>query len=274
MLHYEQIRVEGRILSYATEGSGPSLVLLHGLGFDHRLWAATVPYLAGHARVIVPDLPGFGRSAALPDQSSPEDMLRALAGMLTNTGAVPCMLAGFGLGGTLALALASRYPERVQALVAVSALGPQTWPETGSGHVAAIMSNIPGMLGLTMRLAPHAIAKRYLHSALSATPVPAEYTLLVESVLRDGAQCRALIKHLKRLNAWPEIMRRFSGVRAPSLIVWGERNRIYKLSAAERLRHAVPGAQLHTIIGAGHLLPLEQPDTLAAVMRAFFGFRR
>ena len=274
MLRYEQVIIEGRRISYATEGSGPALVLLHGLGFDYRLWAATAPYLVGHARVIIPDLPGFGRSQALPDGTGPDDMLRVLAAMLTATAAVPCMIAGFGLGGTLALALAARNPERVHSVIAISALGPQSWPETGSGRLAAFLATMPGVLGLGMRLAPRLVAQRYVHAALSTPDSSAEATQLIERVLRDPAQRQSLVKSLAQLRAWQDLMRRFSGVRAPCLIVWGERDRIYGLRAAERLRHAVPGSQLHSFNGAGHLLPLEQPDSLAALMRAFWGFKR
>lgn len=272
MLRYDQVLIEGRKIGYATEGSGPALVLLHGLGFDQRLWTQTAPYLVGHARVIIPDLPGFGQSTTMADGSSADDLLRTMAAMLTATGAVPTLLGGFGLGGTLALALAARNPERVQSVVAVSALGPQTWPETGSGNMAAFLASIPGMLGLSMRLAPAAVAKSYVHTAM-ANPTD-EAVKLVESLLRDHAQRQSLRKYLGQLDAWPTVMRRFSGVRAPTLIVWGEHDRIYKLRAAERLRHAVPGSQLYTIPGAEHLLPLELPDTLAAVMRSFYGFRR
>ncbi len=274
MLRYEHVMVENRRLGYATEGSGPALVLLHGLGFDHRLWVATAPYLVGHTRVIIPDLPGFGRSAALPDGTGPDAMLRSLAAMLTATAAVPCMIAGFGIGGTLALGVAARNPERVHAVVAISALGPQTWPETGTGRIAALFSALPGALGMSMRFAPHMLATRYLRDAISSIAVNPEAVELVESVLRDPVQRQTLLKTLGQLNDWKQLIRRFSGVRAPSLIIWGERDSIYGLHAAERLRHAVPGSQLHTMNGAGHLLPLEQPDGLAAVMRTFFGLRR
>jgi pimeloyl-ACP methyl ester carboxylesterase len=64
-------------------------------------------------------------------------------------------------------------------------------------------------------------------------------------------------------------MRQLGGIRAPTLLIWGERDALYGLPAAERLRHDIPGARLLTIAGAGHLLPVDRPIELAAEMRRF-----
>jgi pimeloyl-ACP methyl ester carboxylesterase len=152
MLRHASAVVEGRTIRYATEGSGPVLLLIPGLPFDHRMWAPSIPYLVGHMRVVAPDLP----SAA----EAPETLVRLLAGLLTATQAVPCFVAGAGLGGALALTLAARYPERVRAVVAVGSAGADPWPEPGIFRLARTLRQVPGALGLAARLLPGRLAPR------------------------------------------------------------------------------------------------------------------
>jgi pimeloyl-ACP methyl ester carboxylesterase len=78
-----------------------------------------------------------------------------------------------------------------------------------------------------------------------------------------------LVGLLQHVDDWRFLVRQLGGVRMPVLLVWGERDALYGLPAAERLRHQVTAARLITIAGAGHLLPVERPIELAAEMRRF-----
>jgi pimeloyl-ACP methyl ester carboxylesterase len=270
MLHYAQALVEGRQIFYATEGQGQPLLLLHGPPFDHQVWAPAIPFLSGHFRVVAPDLPGFGRSQPLDRNGSPEALIRAIAGLMTSLRMVPGFVAGASFGGGIALGLAARHPERVRGLVGVGSLGLERWPTTTQARLARGLRRVPGALGLAIRLAPRLQARWLLRSALSPTS-PAEQALLdqVARTLRARTGRRALIQTLRELDTWQQIMRQLGGIRAPTLLVWGEHDRIYGLPAAERLRHALPGARLLTLAGAGHLLPVERPAELADAMRRF-----
>jgi pimeloyl-ACP methyl ester carboxylesterase len=269
MLRYAQAVVEGRTIRYATEGSGSSLLLLHGLPFDHRLWAPVIPYLARRFRIVAPDLPGFGGSAAGVEES-PEQLIRTIAGFATTMGLVPCAVAGAGLGGGVALGLAARYPERVTAVIGVGALGVEWWPVTAQARLARTARWLPGALPLAMYLFPAALARWYLRSALSDERLitPDVVRQLVETMRSAGSR-RALARALIRLDDWHWLRRQLGAVRAPALLVWGERDRVYELPAAERLRLALPGASLVTLAGAGHLLPIERPVELAETIRHF-----
>src|SRR5262245_24226014 len=166
MLRYAQVMVEGRPIYYATEGRGAPLLLLHGPPFDHQLWASTIPYLSGHFRVVAPDLPGCGRSP-LAEDHSPDALIRIVAGLMTSPHMVPGFVAGASFGGTIALGLTARHPERVRGLVAASTLGVERWPSTFQARLARAASGLPGALGLGMRLAPRAQARWFLHGALA-----------------------------------------------------------------------------------------------------------
>src|SRR5919201_6744673 len=130
MLCYAQVAVEGRRVHYATEGQGPPVLLLHGPPFDHQVWTPAIPYLAGHFRVVAPDLPGYGRSPALDGDDSPDALLPLAAGLMTSLRMVPGFVAGASFGGGVALGLAARHPERVRGLIAIGTLGIERWPHT------------------------------------------------------------------------------------------------------------------------------------------------
>jgi pimeloyl-ACP methyl ester carboxylesterase len=269
MLRYAQVTVEGRPIYYATEGRGAPLLLLHSPPFDHQLWVPAIPYLAGHFRVVAPDLPGYGRSPLEGDQS-PDALIRMVAGLMTGLHMVPGFVAGASFGGAIALGLATRHPERVRGLVAISALGVERWPATLQARLARATRGLPGALALGIRLAPRAQARWFLHGALGDRRA-ADGVLVdqVAATLRSRTGRRALIRALRQLDEWRFVTRQLGGIRARTLLVWGERDMLYGLPVAERMRHAIHGAQLVTLAGAGHLLPIERPEELAAAMRGF-----
>jgi pimeloyl-ACP methyl ester carboxylesterase len=269
MLRYAQITVEGQPIQYATEGAGPPLLLLHPPPFDHRVWAPAIPYLAGHFRVVAPDLPGFGQSPAKLADARPDAMIRLVAGLTTALGLVPGVVAGASLGGALALGLAARHPERVRALVLSGSPGAQLWPATLQARLARRARVVPGLLPLGLRLMPRMHA-RWLARAVVGDPQAADLLAAqATAALRTSAGRRALAQIIRRADDWRFIMRQLGGIRAPTLLIWGERDALYGLPAAERLRHDIPGARLLTIAGAGHLLPVDRPIELAAEMRRF-----
>jgi pimeloyl-ACP methyl ester carboxylesterase len=269
MLRYAQVMVEGRPIYYATEGRGAPLLLLHGPPFDHRLWVSVIPYLAGHFRVVAPDMPGYGRSAPAKDDS-PEALIRVIAGLMTALQMVPGFVAGTSFGGAVALGLAARHPERVRGLVAAGGLGIERWPATLQARLARAARGLPGALALGARLAPRLQARWFLRRALNdRRAADAAIVEQVAATLRSTNGRRALIRALRRLDDWRFVTRQLGGIRAPTLLVWGEHDALYGLPVAERLRHAVHGARLVTLAGAGHLLPIERPEDLAATIRSF-----
>lgn len=271
MLRYDQVLVDGRRIHYAVEGDGAPLLLLHGPPFDHRAWAPTIPYLAGHFRVVAPDLPGYGGSSDAACDGSPDSFIRSMAGLMTALRMVPGFVAGASFGGAVALGLAARHPERVRALVVTGAPGERPWPATFQTRLARAARRAPGLLALGLWMAPRAQARWFLHRAFGDRRlVSDEIVEQVATTLRDPAQRRLLVRTIRQVDTWRFVMRQLGGIRAPALLVWGERDGVYDLRSAERLRHAIPGARLVTIAGAGHLVSIERPAELAELMRRFF----
>jgi pimeloyl-ACP methyl ester carboxylesterase len=269
MLRYAQILVEGQAIHYATEGDGAPLLLLHPPPFDHHVWAPAIPYLSGHFRIVAPDLPGCGKSGAPLSDGGPDGLIRLAAGLTTALRMVPCVVVGISFGGAIALGLAARHPERVRGLVAVGSPGPQLWPATVQARFAKSARHVPGLLTLALRLAPQAQARWLARGMVGDRSLADNLAEQATVTLRTSIGRRAFVHIIQHVDDWRFVMRQLGGIRAPTLLIWGERDALYTLPAAERLRHEIPGARLITIAGAGNMLSIERPIELGAELRRF-----
>jgi len=201
---------------------------------------------------------------------SPDSLIHLIAGLTTALRMVPCAVAGASFGGAIALGLAIRHPERVRALAAIGAPGVQIWPQGLQARLARATRRLPGTTALGMRLAPRAQARWFVRNGLSDRQLASDELIeQAAATLQARSGRRAIMGMLRHMDDWRFVLRQLGAIRAPTLLVWGERDAYYGLPAAERLRHAIPGARLVTLGGAGHLLPIERPVDLAAQMRPF-----
>src|SRR5205823_3335682 len=123
MLEERWLEARGGRIRYFVAGDGPPLLLVHGLGGSATNWCELAPLLAARRRVLVPDLPGHGRSAALPAVSGLEPFADRLALVAEREQMLPAAVVGHSLGGLVALRLAIRRPREVAALVLAGAAG-------------------------------------------------------------------------------------------------------------------------------------------------------
>jgi len=234
-----------------SQGSGPSLTLLHANGGDHRDFEAVAPSFAESGwRVTTPDWPGHGRSP----RSQPETAVgfgQLLVRMLDDLGGEHVLL-GNSVGGFAALYAAARRPDRVAGLVLVSPGG-----------------FTPHWIGTTM--ACKAIGSRRL--------APAAYRNLPRLYLRDrNSGVAGVIERAGQASRSPEraevyasVWRSFTdpdhdarplaaAVRCPTLLAWGTRDPILPWQLdGRRARAALPDAQTVTFAGAGHQPFIERP---------------
>src|SRR6185369_5391630 len=116
----KKININGIELAYERQGTGKSLVLLHGYPLDHHLWDEIVPLLKDTFDLIIPDLRGFGKSTTVETAYTMNDFASDIAGLLDQLGIQKTAIAGHSMGGYVALAFASLYPKRVSGLALVS----------------------------------------------------------------------------------------------------------------------------------------------------------
>ncbi len=241
-------------------GSGPAVVLVHGYPLDGAMWSGVARALSPRLRVLKPDLPGRGETAA-PSGGSIDDYADFLAAVLDGL-PEPAGLAGFSMGGYAALALARRRPEKLAALALVDTRAAAD-DEAGRGKrdeaiatlrsagVAAIADAMVGKLLTPASLANRDLVERVRRIILRQKPETVEADLLA---LRDR----------------PDARRALASIAIPTLVVVGAQDALTPPADAQAMADAIPGARLTEIPGAGHLAPMERPGAVAAALGDFF----
>ena len=265
--HVAEIR--GVRTRYFVGGEGPPLVIVHGLGGAAVNFTELAPILAGRRRVLIPDLPGHGRSQPLKYVDGLTTYAEHVAAVADLEEMFPAPVIGYSMGGVIALRLAVERPNNVPALALVAAAGivsvtrrAEIWlAATGTVRPAQVMTRFRGTFARRPRL-------RWLpFGAWGAVDPPG---LSPESVLGFlegpsqhtdvGAAGRALLTDDPR----PDLDR----VRCPVFLLWGARDRLVPLEDgfeyARRLR-----APIRTLPAAGHLLVGEQPQACAEILLEF-----
>jgi pimeloyl-ACP methyl ester carboxylesterase len=234
--------VAGRPL-YAWRAAGapgaPAVVLVHGLGVSGRYMTPLADALAGDARLLVPDLPGFGRSPAPPGPLDTAGLADAVVDAMTAAGLERATLVGNSYGCQIAVEAAGRHPERIESVVLV---GPTLDPEARS------------------------VLRQLGRLALAAFVEPPSLTALA---LADYVRCgpRRVVATIRHALAH-DMASALAAVRVPALVVRGGRDPIVPRRWAERAAR-LARARLVEIPGGGHALNYDAPRRLARVVRAW-----
>ena len=250
----ETLKVGGHAVQVSSGGSGEPLLYLHGAGV--YWWMPVHDRLAARRRVHVPVHPGFGGSEAFEDIEAMEDLVFHTTDVMDALGLDRADVVGLSLGGWLAAELALRHPARVRRLVLVDAAG----------------TRVPGVPREDLFMATPARARQILFadpaSALAASLVPdVPPPDRLEAALRGREAAARLLWNTHV--AQRKLTSRLGRIKAPTLVVWGAEDRLLPLPYGEAYRRGIPGAQLVTIAGAGHLPPFEQPERFAGVVLDF-----
>ncbi len=243
-------------------GSGVPLVLLHGFPFDHSIWAAQVAGLSDVARVLAPDLPGFGGSAPLPGDPTAATIAayaQAVLAWADGLGLHSFALAGHSMGGYVALALAHLAPTRLAGLILVSSRAGADTPEAAAGrHKQAAAVGARGSVAVAEAMLPK----------LFAPHTPAAVRAAVEALIvrqtAPGIQA-ALYAMASRPDARPWL----GTIPTPTLTIAGTDDALIPPTEAQAMRDGLRNAAYVEIAGAGHLPMLETPVALTAALRPF-----
>lgn len=266
-------RVKGVQMRYFVGGTGPPLVLVHGLGGGAANWAELAPLLARRRRLLVPDLPGHGRSTALPAVSGLEPFADRVALLAEREAMVPAPVIGHSLGGMVVLRLALRHPQHVTALVLAAAAGLSIGNVWGRNLLSLFSTVRPGRLAARhrRRVARSGLLRRLVFGFVSVADPRALTDEAVEGFLA------AQLLHTDIGSAWQALRvddprQDLEAVSCPVLVLWGAEDAQLPLDDAfeytRRLR-----ARLRIIPGCGHLLIGERPDVCDLALADFLGNR-
>jgi pimeloyl-ACP methyl ester carboxylesterase len=261
--------VKGVRMRYFVGGSGPPLVLVHGLGGAASNWTELAPLLAARHRLLVPDLPGHGGSAQLPAVSGLEPFADRVGLLAEREGMLPAPVVGHSLGGMVVLRLALRRPADVQALVLAAAAGLSIGGVWGRNLLSLFTTVRPGRLAARYRIwvSRSRLLRRLVFGFVSVADPVGLSDEAVEGFLA------AQLLHTDIDSAWQALRaddprQELEALGCPALVLWGAEDVQLPLGDAfeytRRLR-----ARLRVIPGCGHLLIAERPDACAQAIDDF-----
>jgi 4,5:9,10-diseco-3-hydroxy-5,9,17-trioxoandrosta-1(10),2-diene-4-oate hydrolase len=260
--------VAGLRVRYVRAGSGPAVVLLHGLASSIYTWKDVLPALAADHDVVALDLPGFGDSdqpVPLRGALLPEVVAHLIAGL----GLERPALVGHSLGGAVAVLLAARPEAGVSRLALLDAAGFQAEAERPAlvRVAASPAARLLEVLPVRRRVTVLGLRQVFFDDALVTTERVDEY---LRPLLRPSAVAsqRSLLAGLEAELA-AAFTRALPGVRVPTLIVWGRDDAWIPVSHAARFVGAIAGARSVVLERCGHNPQEERP---AEVMRLLTGF--
>jgi pimeloyl-ACP methyl ester carboxylesterase len=249
-----------QLLYFTERGSGPPLLLVHGLMVTGEMFEPVTGQLATRHRVIVPDLRGHGRSRGLPPPYTAAQLAADLSCLLDHLGVDSTAVLGYSQGGAIAQQLALDHPKRCDRLVLACtfAFNMATAREWLEGHLAPPLLRVLGTKGLAKLVVSQATRQLGKQRADWLAGLMAD-------------QDRRLMGA-----AWRETMafdsrRRLAEIACPTLVVAGSEDRGVPIHHARMLHDGIPGSQLVIIDGADHALIWTHPDELLRVTDEFLG---
>jgi pimeloyl-ACP methyl ester carboxylesterase len=269
------LELHGHRVVYRIAGSGPPVVLIHGMVNSSRHWESVALRLADDYTVIAPDLIGHGDSATPRGDYSLGAHAAAIRDLLAAIGIGRATIVGHSLGGGVAMQFFWQFPQRTERLALVSS--------GGLGHdVSPLLRSaaLPGASALLWLVAhPRLVSALWevagrLRRHGSGAGVYAQAIARALGPLQRPEDREAFIQTLRavidvrgqRVSA-RDRLHLLDGF--PTLIVWGERDNTIPMSHGLEAHEAIPGSRFETLPRAAHFPHLEDPEGLAAVLRDF-----
>jgi pimeloyl-ACP methyl ester carboxylesterase len=260
--------VEGMTIYCRTEGRGAPLLMIHGFLESHRCWEPILEVLRAHFSLVMLDLPGHGESDRPSQYSYTVDAFaHTIAGLMDALGLSHVTMMGHSFGGTLAMAMAAWYPERVERVVAVDpAIYPLRFPLEGRLALLPFVGEI-----LFKRLYSQRDLRRYFRRDVYLDPrLPTEESVQYywERMNQPGGR-EAIYRTLQTLAHLETMESLLHRVVSPTLLVWGAQDRMVPLSDGHRLEQAIKKSKLIAIPGSGHAPQEERPEEFCAAVLPF-----
>jgi pimeloyl-ACP methyl ester carboxylesterase len=251
--------IEGRRLRYADCGSGPAIVLIHGLGGSWQTWLLNIPALAAEHRVVAVDLPGFGRSDPLPPPAAMATHADVLAALLDRLGITAATVVGHSMGGVVSIMLLERRPDVVARLVLANGGGVPLTP----GRLAMIVNAFKAADRLLKRPGfVRAITRRPRLRRLVFGRFMANHHALRGPFAAEVVPAVAAPGFLGAVAAAGQVAAAVdaASIRCPVLLAWGAKDRILPLARARDMAGLLLDGQLVVFERAGHCPMFEAPD--------------
>jgi pimeloyl-ACP methyl ester carboxylesterase len=270
-----EIHLHGHRVAYRMAGEGPAIMLIHGVTSNSDTWDQVFDLLAEHYTVIAPDLIGHGQSAKPRGDYSMGAYASGLRDFLVALDIDSATLVGHSLGGGIAMQLAYQHPERCQRLVLVSSggLGPEVSPLLRAATLPGSELVIPFLTHAGVLSAGRGVGS--LLGRIGLKPgTDLEEVARGWASLADAEAMSAFVQTLRasvdsggqRVDARDRLYLAGEG---PTMIIWGERDRIIPSEHGIEAHELIPGSRLEIFSGAGHFPHRGEPVRFATLLRDF-----
>jgi pimeloyl-ACP methyl ester carboxylesterase len=257
----KRLEVFGQKIHYVEAGTGPNVILLHGLADDWSVWEQTLPALKTRHHVWAMDQIGFGQSDKPFINYRVTVFVEFLHAFMKRAGIEKATLVGNSLGGWVAAAYAHAHPDRVEKLVLVNAAGywPQGVPELRREELTQMVTSSPSAYRAMMQwmfyddsLVTEAAVEQYYTAQLKRND---GYTInqFIESVLRREDRLDALLPAIK----------------TPTLVLWTREDEATPLAIGQAFAKVLPNAQTTILERCGHMPQLECAGKLNEALLKF-----
>jgi pimeloyl-ACP methyl ester carboxylesterase len=256
----KQLDAGGLRINYYEDGSGPDLVLLHGMFGDYLDWAPVLGLLARKFHVVALDLPGFGESGKPDVAYTGEFFVDKLDEFFAAAGLKEIILGGNSFGGQIAMLYALRHPEKVSQLVLVDSGGFREVPEAERAMARTILSR-ENLLGMPAAMIPLIFSKVFVKESAEKERYLAKQAAKLKTV--DYPEyVRAVVGSIE-LSMATNLLAELPKIKCPVLLLSGKEDSVVPPEQAEEAARRLPQATLQTMEGCGHMPQLEEPEEFA-----------
>ncbi len=275
--HLRWVRVQDRwmnVLDYG-EGSGAPVLFIHGLSGCWQNWLENIPFFAREHRVLAVDLPGFGESEMPVDEISISGYADTIDALMDELEIETAQVVGNSMGGFIGAEMAIRHPHRIERLVLAAAAGLsiehiRTQRKKGLRHRAENVAFF--YLAWLASKSTIVARRRRLRTALllivAAHPDRLPPALTIEQISGSGKP--GFQDALEAMCDYP-IRDRLEEISCPTLVVWGDKDRLVPVRDAAVFEELIPEARSVVYKDTGHLAMMERPARFNADVDAFLG---
>lgn len=254
--------VYGAKLRYVEAGTGPAVILLHGLGGDSSNWASTIGPLSQKYRVVVPDQIGFGKSDKLLINYRVGTYVDFLKGFMKELKIERASLVGNSLGGWIAAAFTLANPQMVDHLVLVDSAGFSLPKDSDPAVLGALNPSTRDQVKLLLPLV-------FYNTAMFASDSAVDAFFARKINAGDSYTTQRIIDSIVRRE--DVLDAKLSALKKPTLIIWGREDKLTPLALGERFKQEIGGSELLVLEKCGHVPQLEKAPEFNAALMKFLG---
>ena len=264
----KQLTIGEREFSVYDEGSGPTILFVHGFPLSHAMWRGQLETLKTRFRVVAPDLRGFGGSPLPTDSDSTakstmrqfaDDCAALLEALRISE---PVVLCGLSMGGYVAWQFAKHYPGKLRGLVLCDTKAASDTPEAAETRRKMAEHVLKHGTSAVAEAMPAKLFAQVTHK--EKPEIVAEIRKTIEATQPQGlAASQRGMAEREDVRTWlPQIA-------VPTLVIVGREDAISPVDEMRAIADAIPGAKFHVVEQAGHMAPLEQPGEVNTLIAGF-----